>query len=202
MSESIRLESPLVERNTAARRQASPGDAGLTVRERPYLAYVNLRGDAADEAFTSGVRDTVGVDLPTEPNTVSEGENCRAVWLGPDEWYIVGAPGTELELVRGLEEALAGQHVAVNDLTSGLTTLVLSGPRVRDVVGKGCTLDLHPRAFGPGRCAQTLISHTGVLIRHVDDTPSFEITIRRSFADYLWVWIEDAALEYGMAVTE
>lgn len=202
MSETIRQESPLIERNTSARRQVTAAHAGITVRERPYLAYINLRGDASDSAFTDAVRKVVGVDLPTEPNTVVEGDECRAVWLGPDEWYIVGAAGREDELVTALEEALAGQHHAVNDLASGLTTIEISGPRARDVLAKGCTLDLHPRAFGAGQCAQTMVSHAGVLIRHVDDSPTFEITVRRSFADYFWVWLEDAALEYGMAVSE
>lgn len=202
MSDSMHQESPLVERNTVKRRQASATDAGLTVRERPYRAYVNLRGDATSTEFTAGVRKVAGIDLPTEPNTVVEGDECRALWLGPDEWYIVGAPGCEAELVEALENALAGQHFAVNDLTSGLTTLELRGRRVRDVLAKGCTLDLHPRSFGAGQCAQTLVAHAGILIRHVDDTPTFEITVRRSFADYFWVWLEDAALEYGMAVAE
>jgi len=202
MSDSMHQESPLVERNTAKRRQASAADAGLTVRERPYRAYINLRGDATSSEFTGAVRKVAGIELPTEPNTVVEGDECRAFWLGPDEWYIVGAPGREDELVEALENALAGQHFAVNDLTSGLTTLELRGPRLRDVLAKGCTLDLHPRSFAAGQCAQTLVAHAGVLIRHVDDTPTFEITVRRSFADYFWVWLEDAALEYGMAVAE
>jgi sarcosine oxidase, subunit gamma len=202
MSDSTRQETPLVERNSVTRRQVSTQRAGLTVRERPYLAYVNLRGDAGISTFTDGVRKATGVDLPTEPNTVAEEEACRALWLGPDEWYIVAEAGREVMLVDALEKELAGGHFAVNDLTSALTTLELKGPQVRDVLAKGCTLDLHPWSFGPGQCAQTLVAHAGILIRHVDAEPTFEITVRRSFADYFWVWLEDAALEYGMAVTD
>ncbi len=202
MSESIRQESPLVERNTRARHQASPANAGITVRPRPFLACINLRGDPSDGAFTDAVRGVTGIDLPTTPNTVADGDQWRALWLCPDEWYLVGAPGAENDAVDTLEQALAGQHFAVNDVTSGMTTLEISGPRTRDVLAKGCTLDLHPRMFGPGQCAQTLISHAGVVIRYVDDQPTLELMVRRSFADYLWVWLEDAALEYGMAATE
>ena len=39
-----------------------------------------------------------------------------------------------------------------------------------------------------------------ILIRQVDATPSFEIIVRRSFADYLWLWLEDAASEYPFAI--
>ena len=37
-------------------------------------------------------------------------------------------------------------------------------------------------------------------IRCVDDAPSFELIVRRSFADYTALWLHDAALEYGCAV--
>lgn len=200
MSESIREESPMVERNTPERRHAMPAAAGVTLRERPGLAYVNLRGNPGEPAFLKGVRGVTGLDLPTQPNTFVENEQFRALWLCPNEWYLVAEPGREWEVIDALESALADQHIATTDQTSGVATVQLWGPRLRDVLGKGCTLDLHPREFGPGQCAQTLISHAGVVIRYVDDTPCFEITVRRSFADYLWIWLEDAALEYGMAV--
>ena len=32
------------------------------------------------------------------------------------------------------------------------------------------------------------------------DVPSFDIYVARSFSDYLWAWLEDAAREYVMAV--
>lgn len=202
MSEQIRQESPLIERTTAARRDIEISDPGATVRELPFLGYVNLRGDAGDPGFTGAVSKVAEIELPTQPNTFVDGDRVRAIWLGPDEWYLVGVPGTEAQLVDALEDALAGTHHAVNDLSSGLTTLELSGPKARDVLDKGCTLDLHPRSFGAGQCAQTLVSHAGILLRFVDDAPTFELTVRRSFADYLWAWLEDAADEFGLRVTE
>ncbi len=36
--------------------------------------------------------------------------------------------------------------------------------------------------------------------KFVADSPSFELTVRRSFADYTALWLQDAALEYGCAV--
>ena len=37
-------------------------------------------------------------------------------------------------------------------------------------------------------------------LRCVDDSPSFELIVRRSFADYAALWLQDAAMEYGCAV--
>lgn len=201
MSEAIRQESPLVERITPERRAAAPAEAGITLRERAFLGCVNLRGNPEDESFTDAVKGVLGVALPTEPNTVVEQGDITVFWLAPTEWFVRTSVDGERDLIARLEEALAGQHIATNDVTGNFTTVELSGPHARDVLEKGCTLDLHPRAFAPGQCAQTLLSHAGILIRPIMDGQAFEIVVRRSFADYAFVWLEDAAVEYGgMAV--
>ncbi|MFW5969019.1 MAG: sarcosine oxidase subunit gamma [Halofilum sp. (in: g-proteobacteria)] len=202
MSEAIRQESPLVERITPERRSASPADAGITLHERPFLGCINLRGNPEDANFTDAVKDVLGTALPTQPNTVVDSGDITVFWLAPTEWFIRTAANGERDLIARLEEALAGQHIATNDVTGNFTTVELSGPHARDVLEKGCTLDLHPRAFAPGQCAQTLLSHAGILIRPTA-AGAFELVVRRSFADYTFVWLEDAAVEYGgMAVSD
>ena len=49
-------------------------------------------------------------------------------------------------------------------------------------------------------CTQTHLAKAGVLIRHRGDSPSFDLMVRRSFADYVATWLKDAAEEYGVAV--
>lgn len=197
MSEAIRQESPLVERVTPERKAASPADAGLVLRERPFLGCVNLRGNPDDTNFTDAVEGVLGVALPREPNTVVDHGDTTVFWLAPTEWFIRTGVDGERDLITRLGQALGGQHVATNDVTGNFTTVELSGPHVRDVLEKGCTLDLHPRVFTPGRCAQTLLSHAGILIRPSTDGQAFELVVRRSFADYTFIWLEDAAAEYG-----
>ena len=200
MSDPMRQQSPLVERITDERRSESVTEPGVTLRERPFLGYINLRGDHGDEAFGKAVRGVIDLDLPAQPNTFVENERFAAIWLGPNEWYVVARPGEESATVEALEQALTGQHCAINDLSSGLTTINLSGARVRDLLYKGCTLDLHPRSFGEGRCAQTLVAKAGAVLVYRGEQPSIDLIVRRSFADYLFLWIEDAAHEYGLAV--
>ena len=68
------------------------------------------------------------------------------------------------------------------------------------MLAKGCPLDLHPRVFGPGHCAQSQIARVNAIIHQRDGSPSYDIVVRRSFADYLARWLDDAAAEYGLAV--
>ena len=174
--------------------------AAVIISERPFLGHLNLRGDPEDAGFTSAAAAALGFGLPMEPNTVAAKGALLALWLGPDEWLVVTPPTAQTPLLDSLEAALHGMHVAVTDVTGGQTMITLSGPRARDILTKGCPLDLHPGVFKPADCAQTLVAKANVTIRCVDDSPSFELIVRRSFAEYTALWLHDAALEYGVAV--
>ena len=197
-TDAVGRRSPLFAFFAAA--SGGPADgAGVVISERPFLGHVNLRGDPADPAFTSAAEDVLGLALPAEPNTTVEAGGLLALWLGPDEWLIVTPPDAQAALVESLEAALDGIHAAVTDVTGGQTVITLGGPNARDVLAKGCPLDLHPTAFRPGDCAQTLLGKANVTLRCVDDTPSYELIVRRSFADYAALWLQDAAQEYAVA---
>ena len=173
---------------------------GVEMSERAFWGHVNLRGDGTDEAFQAGVESVVGARAPIEPNTVSRVGDTFIVWLGPDEWLVISPPDIKDGLSAKLEEALAGLHVSVNDISSGQTIIRLRGARARDLLNKGCPLDLHPRAFGAGQCAQSHIAKSNALIIQVDDTPTYDVIVRRSFADYLARWLNHSGMEYDIAV--
>ena len=67
---------------------------------------------------------------------------------------------------------------------------------------KGCPLDLHPDVFRPGDCARTRLAKANVLLHALDDAPTFHFTATRSFAEYLWRWLDDAGQEFGIVVAE
>jgi sarcosine oxidase subunit gamma len=200
MSEPVYRESPLTALDLSARADVSHRCPGAVAAEKPFLGHLDLRGDPAMPAFSAAARSVIGFDLPLDANTVTAGRELAVFWLGPDEWLILTPGGREVAVAQALTAALDGLFAAVTDVSGGQTVITLGGGRARDVLVKGCSLDLHPRVFGPGQCAQTHLARTGVLIRQVDEAPTFEGIVRRSFADYLWRRIEDAAAEYGLAV--
>jgi sarcosine oxidase subunit gamma len=174
------------------------GPSSVAVRELPFLAQVNLRGDAEDSAFLAAVRGGLGLDLPVVPNTVSSASAVSALWLGPDEWLLVGKPGSEENIATRLREVLAGLHSSIVDVSADRAIIELSGGRSRHLLTKGCSIDLHPRAFAPGRCAQTIFSRTGVILEQTADTPAWRLFVRSSFAPHLARWLLDAMTEYGL----
>jgi sarcosine oxidase subunit gamma len=168
------------------------------VRELPFLAQVDLRADPSDAALMARLGEVIGARPPTEPNTavVSDDGTRHVLWLGPDEWLILGEPGTAPALERALREAIGEGRGAVVDVSANRTTLSVSGPRARELLAFGCSLDLDERRFKPGMCAQTLLARANVIIVPVGPAvePAFRLLVRPSFASYLAAWLTDAAL--------
>jgi sarcosine oxidase subunit gamma len=114
--------------------------------------------------------------FPVEPNTTAG----DVLWLGPDEWLVVGA-----------REEDYPDAAAVVDVSANRVCFELVGDDVEDVLAQGCSLDLHPSVFAPGRCAQTLLAKAQVIL-HRTEREAFRIFVRPSFAPYLRAWLEDA----------
>ena len=210
MPESYLRHSPLAHLGLAARAsEAEAGadlESGVAMGERPYRGLVNLRGPAGEVDFDKAVEGALGVALPTEPNTTAGTDELRVFWLGPDEWWVV-TPGDGPATAEKLHAALAGQTAAVTDVSESRTCIQVRGPRARDLLAKGCPLDLHARVFAAGQCAQSLCAKAMVTLHQVADDnedgggPAYDLYVLNSFAEYLWLWLEDAAREYGLRVT-
>jgi sarcosine oxidase subunit gamma len=177
---------------------------GLRLAEGSGLGKIDLRGDPHGRGFIAAVGRVLDLLLPNEPCTSAARDRIGALWLGPDQWLVTCPAGDVAGLLASLREALAGVHAAITDVSDGRVAFRVAGPSARDVLAKGCPLDLHPRAFPPGRCAQTLLAKASVLIHLTDDGPErgpgFDVYVARSFADYLWTWLEDAGREYGVLI--
>jgi sarcosine oxidase, subunit gamma len=142
----------------------------------PFLAQVDLRLDPS-------LIDRAPYPLPPETNTAWEDGPRAALWLGPDEWLVLGPPMTGPEIVGELEAALAGVHRSVVDVSANRVALELAGDGRFDLLSHVCSLDLDPRAWRTGTCAQTLLGKTQAILHERTETTG--ILVRTSFADYL-----------------
>ncbi|MFE0626521.1 sarcosine oxidase subunit gamma [Streptomyces sp. NPDC058864] len=178
----------------AAATRASGG--ALRLAELPFLTQIDLRLDAGSPAAgAAGL--ALGAPLPLEPCTAVRAGDLAVLWLGPDQWLVVGPPGAQEELEARLRKAAGEAHVSVTDVSAQRTTLLVSGPRARDLLAHGCSLDLHPEVFTPGSCAQTTLARAQVvLVARQEARAGFCLLVRSSFAGYLADWLLDAASEY------
>lgn len=181
----------------AAISAATGGD--LSIRELPYLSQVNFRANPTDFDLMNRVMSSLGgLALPLVPNTVMSRGDGHALWLGPDEWLLVGPDGTQAAFREALEAGLAGAFGSIVDVSASRTVLEIRGSKARDLLAHGVAIDLDPRSFGLGRCAQTLLAKAQVIIERPDDSV-FRLYARTSFASYVADWLLDAAADPNLS---
>jgi sarcosine oxidase subunit gamma len=191
MSDLFQQESPLVQIEFNEPRGHAP-----RIEEKPFLGFLNLRGKSNNTGFLAASLKVLGCEPPVEANTLVESGDNRIYWLGPDEWLVVTPTGQQAALQAELLAALDGAFSAVVDNSSGLTLLEITGDNAAALLATDCPLDLHPRVFKPGQCAQTRLAKAGMIVAPLRDGRGFEVIIRRSFADYLLLWMQDAAIAF------
>jgi len=169
---------------------------GAVAAEIPFLTKVNIRLKPGGPG-AAAVAEVLGAALPIQPNTIAVGSARRLLWLGPDEWLVVAPPTERPGLELALLAALGAEPGAIVDVSGERAVLELSGPHARDVLMKGCSIDLHPTAFSVGQCAQTGLARAQVVLMPVGEA-AYWIFVRSSFAGYLTAWLQDAMAEYGL----
>ena len=156
--------------------------AGATFAEIRIARAWNLRGDPGRATFVAEAQALFGLPLPLQPNTSASSAAGVMLWLGPRSWLWVagaGAPAPDFDAARRALNAAGG---ALFDLSASYVAWTISGPEAAHVLNRGCPLDFHPRAFAPGRCAQSVFGHINALFYRPDERPAFVVMVARSLA--------------------
>ena len=121
------------------------------------------------------VRGPVPAGFPVEANTTAEVDGRTVLWLGPDEWVVLGG-----------SEADFADAAAVVDVSANRVVFELAGPGGAEVLATGCSVEVEP-----GRCAQTVLARAQVILFR-PEPERWWILVRPSFAPYVRAWLEDA----------
>lgn len=176
----------------------------VQVRELPFLAMIDLRVAGDDSHVFERIEKAIGVPVPAEPVRAcgpATAAGRSVAWMGPGWWLVIAEPDAETEVVEDLHSAIGPVPASVVDVSAWRTVVELRGPRARDVLRTGCSVDLHPRAFPPGACAQTMLARSQVLLHHLPSpnpvsAPAYRVFVRASYASYLGHWLLDAMAEH------
>jgi len=161
------------------------------IREVRCGSIVQINGMAADE-LQQRLADWKFA-TPPGPLKASRGSNARLLWSGPDQYLLISESLSSAEVITALDSQFNGSGATWVDLSQARTVFELSGPHVRDILAKGCPLDLD--ALQPGDCAPCLLAHFNILL-HCQAPDRFEILVFRSFGRACLEWLEHAAAEF------
>ncbi len=154
----------------------------LSVSEPAHPGQVDLRIEA-------GEAEALGVRLPRERNSWLAYEGQEVLWLGPDEWLVVSTGGgTGPEIAADLRARLAGGHASAVEVSANRAVVDLGGHGRFEVLSQGCSLDLDPREWRPGMCAQTLLARVPVILQERDT--GTRVFVRPSYLSHFSSWLD------------
>jgi sarcosine oxidase subunit gamma len=184
-----RARSPLADRLEDLASVGVRTGGGVTIEHVPFLTQIDVRLDPESRRPDGPV--DLGTALPLTPNLSELDGEREALWLGPDEWLVVASPGQAERLLAEMEFTLDGIPHSVVDVSANRSVIDMAGPRLLEILSKGCAIDLHPSRWANAECAQTMLARAQVILQRRAAT--MRIFVRPSFADYLVDWLIDAA---------
>ncbi len=159
-------------------------------RALPFASRWVLRGGAD---VVAPVTQAFGVAPPTQPMSSAASGERAALWMGPDEWLLIG---DDADLGARLEAALVGVFHSLVDVSHRQAGLALEGPRAARLLASGCPLDLDLKAFPVGMATRTLFVKAEIGLWRRGET-AFRLEVGRSFAPYVAHMLVEAARDQG-----
>jgi sarcosine oxidase subunit gamma len=158
----------------------------------PAMRFI-LHGDIQARAAASPVWGAAFTEQPCR----AEVQNSRAtLWLGPDEYLLLGADAESRgAITEALELALGDIPHALVDISHRQFALAVSGPHAATILSGACPLDLDLSEFPVGMCTRTVLAKADIVLWRTGED-SFHLEVWRSFSGYVTGLLSEIAGEF------
>ena len=172
------------------------GSPDVVLVERRPAVLVQLNGVRDPEALGRALS-PLGLAGGLQSRRATAGERADLLWTGAGQWWVAGRePGLSAPALR---ELVGDPEVTATDLGHARTVVRASGPKARELLAKGCPLDVDGLAASD--CAPTRLGPFSVVL-HCRAAQSFDLYVFRSFGLALWEWLCDEAAEFGYEIRQ
>ena len=170
------------------------GRASRVLLARIPIDVVELAAFGGRAANAAAVAARLGFPLPAH-GRMARTPYGIALSVRPNRWLLLTSPAAPGVSVVRWQNACA-ESAAATDLSSGLAARLLAGPAVREVLARGCRLDLDPSVFGTGQTVTTIVAQVSVTLCALSSgtlllTPT-------STARHLDEWLAATATPFGL----
>lgn len=178
--------------NFAPFTQGAGDGAGVNLSVQPAKAMVQLfaRNGKADDVAKK-------LKLDALPGQATNCKDFVAFPLSPGQWMLVSNADDLGKFAPVIEKKLSGIGY-VSEQSDARICIRVSGPKARDLMSRGCRLDLHESVVSKGFCAQTQMAQVGVMIHQVDDAPVYDLYVYAGFARSFWHWLTETSAQFGV----
>ncbi len=161
-------------------------NSAVNIEAVPPASHISLRVAAEN---SGKITRPMGLKLPLLPKSTASKNGRSALWLGPDEWLIIDE---DAEIISDLMGKLTKVDCSAVDVSHRNTAIIVSGASVEDLLSSGCLQDMALQTFPVGSCSRTTFGKIEIVLWRLDEV-TFHIEVWRSFSDYLWGYLVDAA---------
>ena len=170
-------------------------ESGVVLEERRPSALLQING--TPPGAMTGLRSALELEADPQANHALAGPDVTLLWTGADQWLAVSSRQSVEVLGNAVRAGLGGADSTFTDLSHARTVVRVGGAMARDLIAKGCPLDVD--ALVPGDSASSMLGSFNVII-HCRAKDSFDFYVFRSFGLAMWEWLCEEALEFGVRV--
>jgi sarcosine oxidase subunit gamma len=154
---------------------------------------VEIAARRENAAQVAAIADARGSTLPGVGRSFAAADRI-AIGVRPERWLLLGPTSAAGASASAWESCMAS-HAAVVDLSSAWAALHLTGRSAREVLARGCRVDLDDNVFACGHVASTIVAQVVVIVVALSSgmlllTPS---TTARHFSE----WLAQVAAPFG-----
>lgn len=187
-------QSALADARLCRGRDGTDGRRRLKIGQAGNFSLVHVRGFPGTlDKLESAIGRALGIHLPSRLGESVHTAEQLVLKIGPERFWIIGVQDHCAETLRGVVFPTIG---SITTLSHARACLFIEGPQAREVLSKGIAVDLHPNLFYCGACALTGLQQVPVMLHRADQC-RYELYVPRTSADWIWGWLEDAALPLG-----
>ena len=161
----------------------------VTVAEAGLRGMITVRGDLGSAAMKKAVKAAAGTAVPG-PRRIEVAADRAAAWMSPDELLILVPYAAAQETVAALEQALAGHHHLVADVSDARAVFTITGAKADQVLMKLCPADI--AALEPGEIRRTRAAQVAAAFWK-SGPEEFTLVSFRSVAGYVMGLLEVAS---------
>ena len=177
----------------AAIRSLPPVPATAWMRAMPPAMRFVLHGDVRVRTAAAPVW---GVAFAEQPCRAVLGNGRATLWLGPDEYLLLGADAaSEVAAADALERSLSAMPHALVNISHRQFALEVSGSHAATILSGACPLDLDPGEFPVGMCTRTVLAKADIVLWRTRDD-AFQLEVWRSFSGYATGLLREIAREF------
>ena len=171
--------------------------AQASLADAPECRRWVFRGDATAMAAAASA---FGAAFPSQAGgVVRVAATARvALWLGPDEIWLLTDLADGERLCAALQAALAGVDHSLVDISHRQAALELSGTQAAWLLNAGCPLDLALAAFPVDTVTRTVFVKAEIVLWRTG-TDSFRLEFGRSFRGYVAGLLAEVTRELAAA---